>query len=109
MERIVKLGIIGCGGIANSKHMPALKKMEDVATNNIKTIVNTNTVFIDELYKTKSDSDGFKHDMKSGNQCQLNNGSSIQAIAGASRSARGRRSNVNIYDEAGFITKDTYD
>ena len=30
MERIVKLGIIGCGGIANSKHMPALKKMEDV-------------------------------------------------------------------------------
>lgn len=85
------------------------KKMEDVATNNIKTIVNTNTVFIDELYKTKSDSDGFKHDMKSGNQCQLNNGSSIQAIAGASRSARGRRSNVNIYDEAGFITKDTYD
>ena len=30
MERIVKIGIIGCGGIANSKHMPALKKMDDV-------------------------------------------------------------------------------
>ena len=85
------------------------KKMEDVATNNIKTIVNTNVVFIDELYRTKSDSDGFKHDAKSGNSCQLCNGSSIQAIAGASRSARGRRSNVNVYDEAGFITKETYD
>lgn len=25
MDRIVKIGIIGCGGIANGKHMPALK------------------------------------------------------------------------------------
>ena len=24
MDRIVKVGIIGCGGIANGKHMPAL-------------------------------------------------------------------------------------
>ena len=30
MEQIVKIGIIGCGGIANSKHMPALSKLEDV-------------------------------------------------------------------------------
>ena len=27
MERIVKVGIIGCGGIANGKHMPALAKI----------------------------------------------------------------------------------
>lgn len=85
------------------------KKMEDIATNNIKTIISTNTVFIDELEKTKSDSDGFAHDTKAGYKCVLQNGSSIQAIAGASRSARGRRSNMNIYDEAGFINKDTYD
>lgn len=85
------------------------KKMEDIATNNIKTIINTNTVFIDELKKTKSDSDGFTHDVKSGNKCELCNGSSIQAVAGASRTARGKRSNVNIYDEAGFISQDTFD
>jgi predicted dehydrogenase len=30
MENIVKIGIIGCGGIANGKHMPALKKLSDV-------------------------------------------------------------------------------
>lgn len=53
------------------------KKLEDIATNNIKTIVNTNTVFIDELKKTKSDSDGFTHDYKSGNKCELLNGSKI--------------------------------
>ncbi len=29
MGRIIKVGIIGCGGIANGKHMPALKKVKD--------------------------------------------------------------------------------
>ena len=28
MERKVRIGIIGCGGIANNKHMPSLKKVE---------------------------------------------------------------------------------
>ena len=30
MERIVRVGIIGCGGIANGKHMPSLKKLPNV-------------------------------------------------------------------------------
>lgn len=30
MDRIVKIGIIGCGGIANGKHMPSLKKTKNV-------------------------------------------------------------------------------
>lgn len=30
MERIVKIGMIGCGGIANNKHMPALTKLKNV-------------------------------------------------------------------------------
>lgn len=30
MDRIVKVGIIGCGGIANGKHMPSLKKVANV-------------------------------------------------------------------------------
>ena len=30
MERIIKVGIIGCGGIAGSKHMPSLSKVEGV-------------------------------------------------------------------------------
>ena len=83
--------------------------MEDIATNNIKTIVAKNTVFIDELKKSKSDSDGFTHDYKSGNKCELENCSKINAIAGSSRSARGRRSNINVYDEAGFISGETFD
>ena len=30
MEKKVKIGIIGCGGIANGKHMPSLAKLPDV-------------------------------------------------------------------------------
>lgn len=30
MDRIVKIGIIGCGGIANGKHMPSLSKLKNV-------------------------------------------------------------------------------
>lgn len=30
MEKKLRLGIIGCGGIANGKHMPALKKIDEV-------------------------------------------------------------------------------
>ena len=30
MDRIVKVGIIGCGGIANGKHMPSLSKLPNV-------------------------------------------------------------------------------
>ena len=30
MDRIVKVGIIGCGGIANGKHMPSLHKLPNV-------------------------------------------------------------------------------
>lgn len=29
MARLIKVGIIGCGGIANGKHMPSLKKVAD--------------------------------------------------------------------------------
>ncbi len=28
-EKIIRVGIIGCGGIANGKHMPSLKKVEN--------------------------------------------------------------------------------
>ena len=30
MDRIVNVGIIGCGGIANGKHMPSLSKVPNV-------------------------------------------------------------------------------
>ena len=29
MEKKVRVGIIGCGGIANGKHLPSIKKLAD--------------------------------------------------------------------------------
>ena len=29
-KKLVRVGIIGCGGIANGKHMPSLKKLKNV-------------------------------------------------------------------------------
>jgi len=31
MEKVLKIGIIGCGGIANGKHMPALAELISVS------------------------------------------------------------------------------
>ena len=31
MDKKLRIGIIGCGGIANGKHMPALKNCSDLA------------------------------------------------------------------------------
>lgn len=83
--------------------------LEKIAMNNIKTIVSTNTVFCDEIKKSKSDSDGFTHDSKKGDKCELENGSNINTVAGASRTVRGKRSNVNFYDESGIISGETFD
>ena len=30
MEKTVKIGIIGCGGIANGKHLPSLSNVDGV-------------------------------------------------------------------------------
>ncbi len=32
MERVIRVGIIGCGGIANGKHMKSLQKVENCET-----------------------------------------------------------------------------
>ena len=83
--------------------------MENIAKHAVKTLISDNTVFWDEVAKSKSDSDGFTHDNKKGNRCDLSNHSFIQAVTGTAKTVRGKRSNVNIYDEAGTIPKDFFD
>ena len=83
--------------------------LEAIAKHNVKTLISDNTVFWDEIMKSKADSDGFTHDPKKGNNCKLLNASFIQAVTGSAKTVRGKRSNVNIYDEAGTIPRDFYD
>lgn len=83
--------------------------MESIAKHTVKTLISDNTIFWDEIAKTNSNSDGFTHDLKKGNSCKLLNSSFIQAVTGTAKTVRGKRSNVNIYDEAGTIPKDFFD
>ena len=83
--------------------------MESIAKHTVKTLVSDNTVFWDEIAKSNADSDGFTHDPNKGHFCRLMNSSFIQAVVGTAVTVRGKRSNVNIYDEAGTIPKDYYD
>lgn len=83
--------------------------MENIAKHMVQSLISDNEVFWGEVTKSKADSDGFTHDPKKGHRCNLSNGSFIQAVTGSAKTVRGKRSNVNIYDEAGTIPKDFYD
>ncbi|MBQ9080604.1 MAG: Gfo/Idh/MocA family oxidoreductase [Clostridia bacterium] len=49
---IVRIGIIGCGGIANGKHMPALKKLENVQMVAFCDIIESRAVAAKEKFGT---------------------------------------------------------
>lgn len=82
-------------------------KMENIAKGNIASLVGTNTVFWNETVKSQSNSDGFTHDKQSF-RTVLFNGSTITSLVGRPESVVGKRSNLNIYDEAGKIPEDFF-
>ncbi|MBQ7383667.1 MAG: Gfo/Idh/MocA family oxidoreductase [Clostridia bacterium] len=53
MEKIVKVGIIGCGGIANHKHMPALSKLGNVRMVAFCDIIEERAIAAKEEYGTE--------------------------------------------------------
>ena len=43
MDKKIRLGVIGCGGIANSKHMPAEKRNPASTTSEVPTAKSART------------------------------------------------------------------
>lgn len=82
---------------------------ENIAKNNVKSLIRTNTVIIDEIEKSKADSDGFTHDQKKGYVFKMLNGSSVTAVVGGVKTIVGKRSNMLVYDESGIIPKELFD
>lgn len=82
---------------------------ENIAKNNVKSLIRSNTVVLDEIEKVKADSDGFIHDQKKGFSVKFMNGSSIMAVVGGVKTIVGKRSNLLLYDESGIIPKELFD
>lgn len=82
-------------------------KIENIAKHNIASLLGTSDVFFNELVKSNANSDGFTHSASS-YECSLYNGSTITSLVGKAQNIVGKRSNLNVYDEAGKIDKDYF-
>ena len=77
--------------------------MENIAKKKIESFAGLTDVFINEVVPSNN-GDGFTHSPQ-GFKYELFNGSGVISLAGAEDNIRGKRSNLNIYDESGFISE----
>jgi len=82
-------------------------KLENIAKNNIASVVGVSSVFLDEAVRMNAKADPFTHD-KSGFHVELFNGSEVNTLNSVAKNIVGIRSNLNVYDEAGKIPRDFY-
>lgn len=90
-----------------SQAQDSFMKIENIAKHNIASLLGTSDVFFNELVKSNANSDGFTHDSSS-YKCELYNGSTITSLVGKAQNIVGKRSHLNVYDEAGKIDKDFF-
>ena len=79
-------------------------KMESIAKQQIESFAGLNDIFLGEVVSS-SNHDGFVHHPQ-GFRVRLYNGSFLQTVSGDSDNSRGKRSNLNIYDESGFLSEE---
>lgn len=84
-------------------------KMEHIAKKQIGSLVGSSDVFYNELSKNSSGgSDGFLHRDQT-YTCTLYNGSTVTSLVGVAKNILGKRSNLNLYDEAGNIPDELFE
>lgn len=84
------------------------QKLENIAKGKEAAILNSSGIFFGEIIKNNANQDGFTH-YQGNYSLELYNGSTIETLVAKADNVRGRRSNVNFYDEAAFIEKDYFD
>ncbi len=84
------------------------KKMESLAMGKIASIVGTNHIFLNEVVKQNIKDSGFTHD-KNSYSVELYNGSKVRTLNSVPKNVVGIRSHLNVYDEAGKISKEFFD
>ena len=87
-------------GPTSSQSQETFTKLENLAKNNIASVVGVTSFFLDECVRINSKADPFTHD-KGGYTVELYNGSTINTLNSVAKNVVGIRSSLNIYDEAG--------
>jgi hypothetical protein len=82
-------------------------KIEKIAKKEIQSFTGLTDIFFNETVKSAANTDGFTHSPASF-KTYLYNGSAVHSLNGAFDNIRGKRSNLNLYDEAGFISEELF-
>ena len=99
--------IIWIMSLTSAQAQDTFTKMEKIAKHNISSIVGSSDVFLNEVVKQQSNTDGWVHDKQSF-RTKLFNGSTITSLIGKPENIVGKRSSLNVYDEAGKLTHDFF-
>lgn len=89
-----------------SQSIGMMKKIESIAKREIASFTGLTDVFFNELVKS-ANSEGFRHDPASYSY-KLYSGSSLATINSNFDGSRGRRSRLNFYDEASYVSEDMF-
>lgn len=87
-------------GPTGSQAQETFSKMENLAKNNIASVIGVSSVFLDETVRINSKADPFVHD-KNSYHVELYNGSTVNTLNSVAKNIVGIRSSFNVYDEAG--------
>ncbi|MFE4571303.1 terminase [Paenibacillus chitinolyticus] len=91
-----------------SQAQEAFLKIEKIAKREIASFTGLTDVFFNETVKSAANTDGFTHNPGSF-QYKLYNGASVNSLNGAFDNNRSKRSNLNLYDEAGFAPEEMFE
>lgn len=79
--------------------------MEAIAKKQIESFCGLTDIFLGEVSSATPNHDGFVHN-PSGFYVKLFNNSKTTTVSGEEDNIRGKRSNLNIYDESGFVSEE---
>lgn len=82
-------------------------KIEDITKKNIQTFTGLTDVFFNETVKSAANTTGFVHNPSSFGY-DLYNGSKTRTLNSDFDNNRGKRSNLNYYDESGYIQEEFF-
>ena len=89
-----------------SQSIGMMKKIESISKKEIASFTGLTDVFLNELVKS-ANSEGFRHDPAS-YSFKLYSGSSLATVNSNFDGSRGRRSRLNFYDEASYVSEDMF-